>query len=196
MSETTANLVRVSFVSTYPPRRCGIGTFTCDLASALAQKYGEPLGTSDSLQIVALNNTPHGYNYDSEVRFEIRAHHNEDYRNAADYLNLSPVDVVNVQHEFGIFGGEDGAFILSLLANLKKPAVTTVHTVLNQPTPSQLETLQSVCSYSSIVVVLSKRAAEFLVNIYKVPEEKIRSSTVAVPTSSTDTGARNSTSWF
>lgn len=102
------------------------------------------------VQIVALNNVPQGYNYGQEVRFEVHDQHKMDYREAADFLNLSQTEVICLQHEFGIFGGDDGAYILSMLGNLKKPVVTTLHTVIKEPTKGQLETLRSVCLYSTL----------------------------------------------
>lgn len=105
------------------------------------------------VQIVALNNVPQGYNYGQEVRFEVHDQHKMDYREAADFLNLSQTEVICLQHEFGIFGGDDGAYILSMLGNLKKPVVTTLHTVIKEPTKGQLETLRSVCLYSTLKAV-------------------------------------------
>ena len=173
MPNATASPIRVSFVATYPPRQCGIATFTSDLANALAQQYGEGLGTSDMLEVVALERPFGRFDYGREVRFVIREQHQKDYREAADHLNLSQTGVVNIQHEFGIFGGEDGSFILHLLENLTKPVVTTLHTVLHEPSPNQARVLKSICARSSLVVVLSQKAVEFLTNIYEIPEEKI-----------------------
>lgn len=111
------------------------------------------------VQIVALNNVPQGYNYGQEVRFEVHDQHKMDYREAADFLNLSQTEVICLQHEFGIFGGDDGAYILSMLGNLKKPVVTTLHTVIKEPTKGQLETLRSVCLYSTLKVVERKKTS-------------------------------------
>ncbi|MCK4590597.1 MAG: glycosyltransferase, partial [Candidatus Latescibacteria bacterium] len=173
MPEAIVKPIRVSFVATYPPRRCGIGTYTYDLVHALAELYGESLSETDNLQVVALNKPHEVYNYGDEVRFDIREQHRTDYRESADLLNLSQTEVVSIQHEFGIFGGNDGAYLLHLLTNLKKPIVTTLHTVLKVPTIGQLDTLKSICSYSSLVVVHSQKAVEFLIDIYGVPREKI-----------------------
>ncbi|RKY71098.1 MAG: glycosyl transferase family 1 [Candidatus Latescibacterota bacterium] len=170
----------ISFIATYPPRQCGIATFTHDLASTVARLQGEEIGHGDRVQIVALNNIPQGYPYGEEVRFEIQAQKRMDYRKAADFLNYSEIDVVSLQHEFGIFGGEKvegehilGEYVLSLLSNLKKPVVTTLHTVLGEPSPGQKEVLQAVCGYSTLVEAQSRKAVELLEEVYDVPKEKV-----------------------
>jgi glycosyltransferase involved in cell wall biosynthesis len=173
MPERILKPIRVAFIGTYPPRRCGIGTFTHDLAAGVSQLQGEALGQGETVQVVALTNIPGGYAYGREVCFEIRAQHAMDYRQAADYLNLSRVEVVSLQHEFGIFGGEDGAYILNLLGDLKKPVVTTLHTVLAEPTEGQFQTLKSTCQHSMLVVVQAQKAVEMLTDIYDVPHQKI-----------------------
>ena len=173
MPETILNPLRVGFIGTYPPRQCGIGTFTHDLATGVAQLYGETPGQGEIAQVVALTNIPGGYAYGREVCFEIHHQHAIDYRQAADYLNLSRVEVVSLQHEFGIYGGEDGDYILNLLSNLKKPVVTTLHTVLAEPTPGQLRTLKFICKHSILVVAQAQKGVEMLTDIYGVPGEKI-----------------------
>ena len=173
MPETILNPIRVGFVGTYPPRQCGVGTFTHDLATGVAQLYGETPGQGEIAQVVALTNIPGGYAYGREVCFEIHHQHAIDYRQAADYLNLSRVEVVSLQHEFGIYGGEDGDYILNLLSNLKKPVVATLHTVLAEPTPGQLRTLKSIGEHSILVVAQAQKGVEMLTDIYGVPREKI-----------------------
>ena len=165
--------VQVAFVSTYLPRQCGIGTFTYDLATAVGELMGESPAEGRLVQVLALNNTPDGYRYGPEVRFEIREQQKMDYREAADFLNISPTEVVCVQHEFGIFGGPEGAHLLTLLGNLKKPVVTTLHTVLREPSPMQARVLKEVCEHSTLVVVQAQKARELLTEIYGVPEDKI-----------------------
>ena len=171
--DTVLRPIDVSFVGTYPPRQCGIGTFTHDLGQSIAQLQGETVGTGETVRVVALSNKGGVYNYGPEVQFEIQAQHRMDYRGAADFLNLSAADVISLQHEFGIFGGDDGAYIIDLLSRLTRPVVTTLHTVLQEPTPGQLETLKTVCAHSTLVVVMAQKAIELLVNIYAVPREKI-----------------------
>ncbi len=168
--------LKVAFVSTFPPRKCGIATFTSDLYKSIKNINGnEDLNQPDNeLQVIALNNVPEGYPYSKEVSFAIRERYREDYRRAADYINLSPIDVVNLQHEYGIFGGgEEGSYILYLLGKLKKPVVTTLHTITENPLPSYKKTLQKVCSYSTKLIVLADKAVQILQDVYGVPEQKI-----------------------
>lgn len=165
--------IDVSFVGTYPPRQCGIGTFTHDLGQSIAQLQGENVGMGKTVRVVALSNKGGAYNYGPEVQFEIQAQHRMDYRGAADFLNLSAADVISLQHEFGIFGGDDGTYVIDLLSRLTRPVVTTLHTVLQEPTTGQLETLKAVCAHSTLVVVMAQKAIELLVDIYGVPREKI-----------------------
>ncbi len=173
MDHQPSKLVSVAFVASYVPRRCGIATFTHDLATAVAGITGVPLGESQRVQIVALNNLPEGYSYGPEVCFEIRDHLRTDYRKAAEFLNVSPAEVVSLQHEFGILGGADGGHVLTLLSSLRKPVVTTFHTILQKPSEGQRDTLREICQLSTFVVVLAKRARAMLHDIYGVPEEKI-----------------------
>jgi hypothetical protein len=171
--ETVLKPIDVSFVGTYPPRQCGIGTFTHDLGQSIAQLQGETVGTGETVRVVALSNKGGAYKYGPEVQFEIQAQHRMDYRGAADFLNLSAADVISLQHEFGIFGGDDGSYVVDLLSRLTRPVVTTLHTVLQEPTPGQLETLKAVCAHSTLVVVMAQKAIELLTDIYAVPREKI-----------------------
>ena len=171
--DTVLKPIDVSFVGTYPPRQCGIGTFTHDLGQSVAQLQGETVGTGEIVRVVALSNKRGAYNYGPEVQFEIQAQHRMDYRGATDFLNLSAADVISLQHEFGIFGGDDGSYVIDLLSHLTRPAVTTLHTVLQEPTTGQLETLKAVCTHSTLVVVMAQKAIELLVDVYGVPREKI-----------------------
>jgi len=166
--------IPVSFLATYPPRRCGIGTYTRDLALASAKLQGEKLGENSLFQVVALNDRLEGYPYGDEVIFEINVQNRSDYQKAADFLNLSFSQAVCIQHEFGIFGGQDGEHIISLLERLKKPVVTNLHTVLENPSPHQKEILKEICSYSTMVVVLADKAINMLTHIYGVDKDKIR----------------------
>jgi len=167
------NTLSAAFIATYPPRKCGIGTFTHDLVQSL--KHLSEIGAvrEDHLQVIALNNIPEGYDFSSDVNFIIRDQYKGDYREAAEFLNLSGVDVINLQHEYGIFGGEDGNHIIHLLNHLKKPVVTTLHTVLDKPSPGQKTTLQAIASFSTLIVVLAHKAVEILKQVYGIPEKKI-----------------------
>lgn len=168
MRQSRAGNSRVCFVSTYPPRECGIATFTSDLRQAICQ-----LGSDTQTNVIALTNNPDGYEYPPEVAFEIRQNRLSDYLLAAEYINLSGIDVVCVQHEFGIFGGADGRYIVEFLEALRKPAITVLHTVLPEPMVGPRETLARVAAASDYLVVLNSKAIPILKEQYRVREEKI-----------------------
>ncbi len=162
-------------IGSYVPRRCGIATFTHDLSTGIANTiFEQPLPESTRVGIVAMNDTDEGYTYEPQVVHEIRDHAKEDYRAAADFLNHSKFDVVCVQHEYGIYGGRDGDYLLALLDRLTKPIIATLHTVLAEPTPGQLHVLQELSEYGSAMIVMADRAKRMLKEIYGVPPEKIR----------------------
>ena len=168
--------VKAAFVSTYPPRQCGIATFCSDLLGSMKQLYGNSNGEGNdqhNFEVVALNRGGKSYNYGREVSFHIRDQYHHDYKRAADFINLSPVDAVSIQHEYGIFGGEDGNYISYLLNGLKIPAVTTLHTVLEDPSAGQKQTLMRICEQSTTIVVMANTAVDILTSVYKVPREKI-----------------------
>jgi hypothetical protein len=155
-------------VSTYPPRQCGIATFTADLCQALCQGQDTtPPG------VIVLTNTANEYQYPPEVVFEIRQNQLRDYRLATEYINLSSVDIICLQHEFGIFGGPEGRHITELLKGLRKPVVTTLHTVLRAPTPAYREALLSVAMLSDHLVVMNSKAIQILHDVYHIAPEKI-----------------------
>jgi len=163
----------IAFIGTYVPRLCGIATFTHDLARSVAAALGTGLGSDPRLRIVALHNPADTFGYGAEVDFVIRQPLRRDYLEAAEYLNLLPFDVVNLQHEYGIFGGDDGRYVLDLLEALRKPVVTTFHTVLTQPSDGQREVLKAVAGRSQAVVVIARKAVDLLKEVYGVPGEKI-----------------------
>ena len=159
---------KIAFLSDYVPRQCGIATFTADLREAIAKQF-------PSLQsfIVAITDHSAGYGYPPEVRFEIPEQDISAYRRAADFFNLSNVDVLCLQHEFGIFGGPNGRHILTLLRNLRMPVVTTLHTILHERTPEQKRTFKEVIDLSTRVVAMTEKGIEFLREVYGTPLEKI-----------------------
>lgn len=159
---------RLALVGNFLPRRCGIATFTTDLHAAL-QAQGRDL----DVFAVAMNDVPEGYRYPEAVRFDIRQNSLSDYRHTADYLNYGRVDLVCVQHEYGIYGGEDGSYVLDLMRELRMPIVTTLHTVLQTPTPGQRKTLLQIAQLSDRLVVMSGKAKEILREVYGVPESKV-----------------------
>ena len=159
---------RIAFVGNYVPRQCGIATFTTDLCEAVAAAAPET-----SCFAVPVNDIAGGYAYPPRVRFEIEERDLATYRRAADFLNTNNVDLVCLQHEYGIFGGPAGSHILTLLADLRMPVVTTLHTVLRQPDAQQRRVMERLAELSDRVVVMSQRGVAFLREIYGVPAEKI-----------------------
>ncbi|HWT44606.1 MAG TPA: hypothetical protein VN085_01520, partial [Vicinamibacterales bacterium] len=140
-------LGRLAFVGNSLPRRCGIATFTTDLQQAMEQ-----LRPHEPSCIVAMTDPGHTYDYPPAVRLQINDRNLEDYEQAAHALNIARCEVVSLQHEFGIFGGEAGAHILALTSRLSMPLVTTLHTVLSQPTSAQRCVLEEIVDSSSRVI--------------------------------------------
>ena len=163
----------ITVLGSYPPRRCGIATFSRDLAEALASRVHHGGERSDRVQAIAMNDRPEGYRYGPRVAFEVNEKRLAEYRLAADFLNMGPGGVLSVQHEYGIYGGDHGAHVLELLRRLRMPAVATLHTVLKDPSERQKEVLTELAQLCDKVVVMADRAYEFLTDIYKVPREKI-----------------------
>ncbi len=162
------NLKKIAVIGTYLPRRCGIATFTSDLAEALAEEIG-----SGDVYAVAMDDVPEGYRYPDRVQFQIRAQVQSEYRLAADFIIGSQANAVVLQHEFGIFGGPAGAHILRLLRELHVPILTTLHTVLRQPNEEQRRVMDELWKLSDYLVVMSHRGKRMLQEIYGVPEERI-----------------------
>jgi len=170
-----SKLSAVALIGSYVPRQCGIATFTHDVASSVSSHMGTGrLAESNGISIVAINDQETGYDYGPEVKVQIDQHHREDYRTAAEILNDSHVDAVSLQHEYGLFGGEEGEYLLDLLRRLRKPVVSTLHTVLTEPSPKQRDVLQRICQHSQYVVVMADRARVILNEVYDVPEDHIR----------------------
>jgi glycosyltransferase involved in cell wall biosynthesis len=161
-------LNRIAFIGNSLPRRCGIATFTTDLQQAIAT-----LATNVETSIVAMTDNGHAYDYLSIVRLQIHDDRLEDYIHAAGVLNAGHFDVLSLQHEFGIFGGEAGDYILALISRLTMPIVTTLHTVLAEPTPAQRRVLDGVVDASSRVIVMAEKARELLRTVYRVPADRI-----------------------
>ncbi len=159
---------RIAFVGDHLPRKCGIATFTADILSAVAMAHPE-----GQCFCVAVNDVKGGYEYPEVVRFEIDEQDFSSYLRAADFLNISNVDIVCLQHEFGIFGGNTGNHILAFLRELRMPVVTTLHTVLQEPSADQLRVLKEIVSLSTRVVVMSERGRRMLLDIYDAPPAKI-----------------------
>ncbi|MCC7276602.1 MAG: glycosyltransferase family 4 protein [Alphaproteobacteria bacterium] len=163
-----SRLKRVAFIGNSLPRRCGIATFTTDLQQAIATS-----GTGVETGIVAMTDHGHVYDYPASVQLQVNDGILEDYVRAADFLNAGDFDVVSLQHEFGIFGGEAGEHVMALLSRLTMPIVTTLHTVLAEPTAAQRRVLDRIVDASSRVVVMAEKGRELLRTTYRVPPEKI-----------------------
>ncbi len=161
-------LRRIAVIGNHTPCQCGIATFTADLIEAITRRYG-----ALDCFAVAMNDTPEGYDYPPVVRHAIQKDQPEAYQKAAEFLNQSDVDMVCLQHEYGIFGGDAGSFLLPLLRSLTMPIVTTLHTVLQNPSPSQRAVMDELTRLSDRLVVMSERGAQFLREVHDVPASKI-----------------------
>lgn len=164
--------MKIVYIGTYPPRECGIGTFTQNLFAAVTS-YAETTGEYRRSVIFAMDDQEEAYDYPEEVQFKIRQEQQGDYIEAARNINLSGADVCVVEHEFGIFGGQSGVYILPLLHRLEIPLIVTLHTVLKAPSYNEKAILIEICKMAAKVVVMSHKAVEFLTEIYHTPIEKI-----------------------
>ncbi len=164
-----ASVIRkVAFLGDYLPRKCGIATFTSDLRCAVAAEF-----PAIQCLVVPVNDIAGGYDYPSEVRFEIAEQDLPSYLRAADFLNITDVDVICVEHEFGIYGGTAGSHVLALLRELRMPVVTTLHTILREPNAEQRRVMRDLIRLSTRLVAMSERGREFLREVYHAPEAKI-----------------------
>ncbi|MBU0760044.1 MAG: glycosyltransferase family 4 protein [Candidatus Omnitrophica bacterium] len=162
------NIKKIAFIGNYLPRRCGIATFTTDLCETFAA-----LNPSVQLFVIPVTDIEEGYDYPERVRFEIKEQDIGSYKAAADFLNLNDIDVVCLQHEFGIFGGDAGSYILTLLRQLKMPIVTTLHTVLQHPSVRQKRVMDELLDLSDYVVVMTQKAIDILQAVYKIHGSKM-----------------------
>ena len=166
--EEGSKIRKIAFVGDHLPRKCGIATFTSDLLAAVAAAYPQSQCFS-----VSVNDIQGGYKYPQVVRFEIEEQDLSSYLRAADFLNISDVDIVCLQHEFGIFGGTAGGHILALLRELRMPVVITLHTILREPKADQRRVMQELVSLSTRLVVMAERGRQMLQEIYQAPPAKI-----------------------
>ncbi len=164
--------MKIAYIGTYPPRECGIGTFTQNLVKGIASA-GDEEGVPNETIVIAMDDQDESYNYPEEVQFKIRQEQQGDYIEAARFINLSGADVCILEHEFGIFGGQNGIYILPLLHRLEIPLIITLHTVLKTPSYNERAILIEMCKMAARLVVMSHKAVDFLVNIYNVPPIKI-----------------------
>ncbi len=159
---------RIAVIGNYLPRQCGIATFTTDLCAAISSEYG-----TARLLALPVNDTEAGYDYAARVRWSLAQDDVKSYLEAAEFLNFNNIDMVCLQHEYGIFGGPAGSHILHLLRALKMPVVTTLHTVLREPDADQLGVMEELAELSDRLIVMSQLSSQFLQGIFNVPASKI-----------------------
>jgi glycosyltransferase involved in cell wall biosynthesis len=159
---------RIAVIGNHLPRQCGIATFTTDLSDAITAEYGAAV-----LSVVAVNDLQSSYAYPARVRFQIAEGDISSYRATASFLNATNVDLVCLQHEYGIFGGKAGSHVLELLQRLNMPVVTTLHTVLSQPDLDQRIVMQQIAAYSDRLIVMSEYSSRVLQDVFGVSGEKI-----------------------
>ena len=164
--------MKIAYIGTYPPRECGIGTFTMNLYKSMVSGNNS---TTDLIEgfIVAMDDHEQTFNYPEEVKLTIRQEHQRDYLKAVKFINLSGADICVLEHEFGIYGGQNGIYILPLLHRLEIPLIVTLHTIVKTPSYNEKAVLQEICKMAHKVVVMSHKAIEFLTSVYNVDKEKI-----------------------
>jgi glycosyltransferase involved in cell wall biosynthesis len=160
---------RVAFISSFQPRKCGIATFTSDLIRSI---HGAANGEFEPLVVTV--RADNALRYSDPVKFEIRQNMRSDYICAADFINFSHVDMVCVQHEFGLFGGPAGSYLTLLLKRLKIPVITTLHTILDQPRPDYHKTMTDICDCSYRLITMNERGVQMLQDVYGAPAKRIR----------------------
>jgi len=158
--------LQVAIVSSVLPRRCGIATFSSNLSRSIGYILGR-----EATSYVAMNDNE-SYEYLPRVIYQIEKDNPEDYKTVAASLNDSAMDVVSLQFEYGLFGGNDGNYIVEFLSRLNKPVVTTLHTVLEKPSEGQYKTLVEVAAFSKAVIVMNKLALRILTDVYDIPDRK------------------------
>ncbi|MGQ9456132.1 MAG: glycosyltransferase family 4 protein [Armatimonadota bacterium] len=162
------NKIEPAYVATYPPSECGIATFTRDVVTSIAKytPFSKPT-------VVAVRREHEIEPYERIVRFQIYKENRESYLEAARFLNSSKVDIVSVQHEYGIYGGQDGEYILDFLEALEKPAVATLHTVLQNPSPNQKRIIQRIVGLCDVSIVMVRVGRQILLDVYEVDPLKV-----------------------
>jgi glycosyltransferase involved in cell wall biosynthesis len=164
--------MKIAYIGSYPPRECGIGTFTKDLVAAMTN-HKEDNGELHEAVVIAMDDQPETYDYPEEVQFNIQQEQQGDYIEAARFINLCGADVCVLEHEYGIFGGQNGIYILPLLHRLEIPLIVTLHTVLKTPSYNEKAILIEICKMATRVVVMTHKAVEFLTTVYNIPASHI-----------------------
>ncbi len=162
------NTKNIAFLGDYVPRRCGIATFTADICEAISAEFPQ-----SQCIVGSVNDRAEGYDYPPRVRFEIAQQELDSYRRAAHFLNLNNVEIVSVQHEFGIYGGPAGSHLLAFLREVHMPVVTTLHTVLREPNDDQMAVMKELDALSNRFVVMAERGRHLLETVYGIAPEKI-----------------------
>src|ERR1700732_1880842 len=166
--ENTSIIKQIAFLGDHLPRQCGIATFTADICEAIATEFPKC-----QCIVGAVNDRPEGYDYPARIRFEIDEKELDSYRRAADFLNINNIEVVSVQHEFGIYGGVAGSHLLAFLRDVNMPVVTTLHTLLREPNKDQRAVMKQLDELSSRFMVMAEQGRRLLEEIYGVSSQKI-----------------------
>lgn len=162
-------------IGTYPPKQCGIATFSADLCRSITAQ-------GHDLKIMALSDDSFSYHYSNQVVFNIRQNQRQDYIKAAAFINADvAIDLVILQHEYGIFGGQDGEYVINLVKLLHKPFVLITHTVLPRPSKRQKQILNEVCHRAAGIVCMTERSRDLLINLYEAPSEVVKVIAHGVP---------------
>lgn len=173
--EQRSDIMSILNLGTYPPKQCGIATFSADLCRNLTAH-------GNKIQVMAVSDENFNYCYPAEVVFNIRQNQKNDYIKAARFINNSPhIKLLIIQHEYGIYGGQDGALVLELINLLHKPYVVVTHTVLPRPSRSQKKVLFELCHRAAAVVCMTRRSAHLLGDLYEAPSELIHVIAHGVP---------------
>lgn len=162
-------------IGTYPPKQCGIATFSADLCRSISEH-------GNDIKIIAISDNSCSYHYSNQVVLNIRQNQRQDYIKAAAFINAATsVDLVILQHEYGIFGGQDGEYVLNLVKLLRKPYVLITHTVLPRPSKKQKQILNSVCHRAAGIVCMTERSRDLLIDLYEAPAEIVKVIAHGVP---------------
>ena len=175
--DQASGIRRIAVLGNHVPRQCGIATFTTDLSTAISAEF-----SAVDCFVMAMNDGGRHYAYPPSVRFEVPEADLPAYLRASDFLNVNEVEIVSVQHEYGIFGGKSGSHVLALLRELRMPIVTTLHTILETPSPAQKGVMDELIELSERIVVMSAHGVTLLRSVHGVPESKIDRIPHGVPT--------------
>jgi len=165
--------MKIAVIGNYPPRKCGIATFTENFIQSLLSVQKSNPEYHIEIEVFAMNDKDEGYPYPEIVKMGIKQHEMEDYDKAIYYINHSGFDYCHIQHEYGIFGGVSGIYVMQFLARIKVPIAVTLHTVLKEPNFYQRQILFAMGQVANKIFVMSQLATKFLKTIYKIEKQKI-----------------------